>query len=143
MGGGLKNDGTLTLTNCTVSDNTNAGFGGGINNPSGTLVINSCTFSDNTADRGTGVMSGSGGSATLSITNSTFTGNTARVGAAIDVWTGMTMTSSTLSGNTATAGGLGQAINRVNNVAVALNNNIIANNAGAGHNFDGSAPTRQ
>ncbi len=141
FGAGVKNDGSLTLTGSTVSGNTNSGFGGGIMSPSGTVVIDSSTFSNNSADRGAGVMSGSGGGGSLTITNSTFTGNTARVGAAIDVWSGMTLTSSTLSLNTATAGGAGQAINSVNSLPVVLNNDIIANNSGAGHNFDGNAPT--
>ena len=41
------NDGTVTLTNCTVSGNT-AGFGGGMSN-SGTANLTGCTLSGNTA----------------------------------------------------------------------------------------------
>ncbi len=85
-GGGLDNDGTLTLTDCTVSGDT-AGFGGGVYN-SGTAKFTGCTISGDTAyspvDGGYGVFNGGTGggvynasSANLTVTGCTFTGNSA------------------------------------------------------------------
>jgi hypothetical protein len=62
-----------TVSNCTISDNSN----GGIVNNSGTLAVNNCFITGNMADLGgAGIYNdGSGGSASLSISNSTITGN--------------------------------------------------------------------
>jgi len=46
-GGGIYNEGTLTLCNCTVSGNTVPLYGGGICN-TGTLTMSLCTISGNT-----------------------------------------------------------------------------------------------
>ncbi len=42
-GGGIENDGTLTLNQCTVVSNTTIGLGGGAYN-SGSLTVNNCAF---------------------------------------------------------------------------------------------------
>ena len=48
-GGGISNDGTLTLKNSTISENK-AARGGGISNDGyGTLIMTDCTISENTA----------------------------------------------------------------------------------------------
>ena len=73
-GGGILNNGTLTLTNSTVRDNTSQSRGGGISN-----------------------------SRALTLTNSTVSGNTARYGGGI-YFTGIVMSkliSSTVRGNSA------------------------------------------
>ena len=80
-GGGIRNetsDGTLTLTNVTIVDNTAAANGGGIFNQ-GTTAFNNVTLSGNTTESGTG---GGGvydqaGSSQLTIANSVIAGNTA------------------------------------------------------------------
>ena len=46
-GGGIRDQGTLTLTNCTISGNT-ARYGGGIKNH-GPLTLTNCTVSGNSA----------------------------------------------------------------------------------------------
>ena len=89
-GGGLYNDGnsspaSATLTNCTISGNSTAFniYGGGIyndgtQNGNGALTLTGCTVSDNSANYGGGIYnSGSGGTATLNVTGSTFDGNNA------------------------------------------------------------------
>ncbi|HWY77172.1 MAG TPA: hypothetical protein VN281_16230, partial [Verrucomicrobiae bacterium] len=54
-GGGIYNDGTILLTNCTLSGNSATnGFGGGIYN-GGLLTLNQCTLSGNSAGRGGGI----------------------------------------------------------------------------------------
>src|SRR5437016_10621221 len=79
-GGGLLNFGTLTLTNTTVSGNTAGTDGGGIYNSSGTLTITASTLSGNSANsagrNGGGIFNAS--AATL--TNVTVSGNSANSG---------------------------------------------------------------
>jgi Galactose oxidase, central domain len=61
----------MTLTNCSVDGNACNGSGGGILN-SGTLTVTNSTISGNTAGHGGGISS----TGTLTMTNSTITGNT-------------------------------------------------------------------
>jgi hypothetical protein len=74
-GGGILNNGSLTLNRCTLTGNYsgNSGDGGGaIGNDSGNLVVNQCTFAGNTT-------SGWGGGienlATLTVNQCTFSLN--------------------------------------------------------------------
>ncbi len=102
VGGGIDNNGTLTLTNSTVSDNS-AGSGGGIES-SGSLTLIGSTISGNSS-----VAEGGGIACTLLIaTDCIFSDNSATMsaGGAIDVANGTaTITGCTLSGNTAVEGG--------------------------------------
>jgi CSLREA domain-containing protein len=70
-GGGLKNDGYGTLDSSTISENS-ADFGGGIFNR-GTLTLNNSTVSGNIADFGGGVKN----QGTLKLNHSTLSANTA------------------------------------------------------------------
>jgi hypothetical protein len=74
LGGGIYNGTTATLTvdNSTVTENTASSAGGGIENE-GTATIGASTISDNGADYGGGVDSPS---ATLTVANSTVADNT-------------------------------------------------------------------
>lgn len=110
-GGGILNDATLTITNCTVSDNT-AGHGGGAFN-AGTLSIVNCTISGNTAASGNPAAEGAGtynaDASTLTITNSTFSGNAAAdYGGACFNFGTLVIANSTLSDNSSVlfAGGV-------------------------------------
>ncbi len=75
-GGGIYNDSTLTLINCTVSSNTTQDSnGGGIANERGNLIMYSCTVSGNDAAYdGGGVWNWYGD---VTMTNCTVSGNTA------------------------------------------------------------------
>jgi hypothetical protein len=74
LGGGIVNQGTLTVTNSTFSGNSADGSGGGIYNASnGTLTVTNSTFSDNSANTGGGIYNNVDGM--LTVTNSTFSGN--------------------------------------------------------------------
>jgi len=125
-GGAIYNNGTLTVTNSTLSGNqvTNvSGFGSGIGGAiynNGTLTVTDSTFSGNQATGGTGTPGGDGlGGAifnvgTLTVTNSTFSGNQATagsqgIGVGGAIWSEgtLTVTDSTLSGNQATGGSQG------------------------------------
>ena len=104
-GGAIENDGTLTITDSTISGNTSYATGAIYNN-NGTLTITNSTISGNTSyvtGRGGGIASYYG---TLTITNSTISGNTASRGGGISfTYDGIvTITNSTISGNTATTG---------------------------------------
>ena len=69
-GGGIFNNGTLSIVNCTVSDNTSsstrglAGDGGGVEN-FGSLMITGCNFSGNLANYGGGILASSGSSRSI------------------------------------------------------------------------------
>ena len=82
IGGGIYLDNaTLTLTNCTITNNqVNSGPGGGIHNDRGTLTVNNCIVSNNTGANGGGIFNNQ---ATLIVNNSTLTGNSASNGGAI------------------------------------------------------------
>jgi hypothetical protein len=85
-GGGIYNRGTLTVTNSTVSTNHSYFSGGGILNQ-GTLTVTNSTLSGNTFGgfaHGLGPVAGGGGIAndgTLTLTNSSLSANTALAGA--------------------------------------------------------------
>jgi hypothetical protein len=105
IGGGIENNGTLTVTYSTLSGNS-ALYGGGIENY-GTLTVTNSTLSGNSASDGGG---GINNDSTLTITNSTLSHNSAHNGAGIRTSSGeghnsLTVANSTLSGNSASAGG--------------------------------------
>jgi polymorphic membrane protein len=100
--GGILNHGTLAVSGCNLSDNSAAGFGGGIfSDFSGTLTVSGSTFSGNTAGNGGGIYNG--GTATLS--NSTFSGSSAITGGGISNGGTLTVTGCNLSDNSALFGG--------------------------------------
>ena len=72
-GGGVRNHGTLTVTNCTFSNNI-AGLGGGAILNDSTLTVTNSTFSGNSAEAQGGAIENVG---TLIVTNCTFSGNSA------------------------------------------------------------------
>ena len=76
FGGGVENDGNLTVNNAVFTSNT-AFFGGAMDNE-GILNVNDSTFSDNAAPGGYGGAISNEG--ILTVTGSTFTGNAAAGG---------------------------------------------------------------
>lgn len=103
--------GNLMLNGVTVT-NGNSTNGGGIFNDVGTLTVVNCIISDNSATFGAGIVNrGENGTATLTINNSTVSGNSAvGEGGGIENkgYNGgavVTINSSTVSGNSAINGG--------------------------------------
>jgi hypothetical protein len=99
VGGGIYNDGTLTVTSSTISGNFASPRGGGIyNSPSATLTLNDSLISGNsTTNAGGGIFN----EGTLTVIASTFTGNgsaNADGGAIFNLGT-LIVSNSTLSGN--------------------------------------------
>jgi hypothetical protein len=126
-GGGIANQGTLTVENCIISHNA-GNDGGGIYSRNGTLVVVNTTISHNVADRiavetdrtlpsgsstwacgsGGGIKLSGGG--TLTLVNSTVSDNEAKShggGIFVACNTTATIVNSTISGNLATTWGGG------------------------------------
>jgi hypothetical protein len=108
-GGGLLNDGTLTLSNTTFSGNA-AIYGGAIYN-GGTLTVSNSVLSGNTASANGMIDGGDGGAidnhGTLTVSNSILSGNAAKDenGSAINSTSSnpLTITDTSISGNTGLA----------------------------------------
>ena len=106
LGGGIYfNTGVLTVSNSTISNNTAPTGGGGLYMASGQGTLNTTTVSGN-SESGLTVSS----DASLDITDSTISGNTAGGGGGISTNGTVTLTRSLLSNNTATTGNNGGAI---------------------------------
>ena len=110
-GAGILNHGGLTLSNCTVSANVATpgccGSGGGISDDGGaTLTVTDSTFSGNSASfDGGGIWAG-----TVTVMNSTFTGNAVgRLGGGIGLNNSgpVTVSNSVFNNNSAASGGGG------------------------------------
>ena len=116
-GGGIQNNAVLTLSSSTVTGNSASYHGGGISN-TGLLTINLSTISRNVAYKdctkvcfilGGGIFNS--GSGTVTITNSTIAGNSARNwGGGIYNGGTVTIRNSTISGNGITEFGYGTAL---------------------------------
>jgi hypothetical protein len=129
-GGGINNDGTVTLINSIVSDNTVTGFGGGIWN-FGTVILTNSTISENTADGASGIYNVGG---TVSLENSTVSSNTTQGegGGIYNSGGTVTLNNSALSGNSAVyGGGILNTFGILNNSGgmITLNNTTIEGNS--------------
>jgi predicted outer membrane repeat protein len=120
-----NNEGELTITNITFTQNRATGFGGAIHNDYGTLTVTNSRFTGNSADMGGGAISNSNYS-TLTLTNTTFTNNIAGMGGAIYIsYASLNMHFNRLIGNSASSG---SAIYNSNGV-VNVDNSTFTNNA--------------
>jgi CSLREA domain-containing protein len=124
----------LTLINCIVSNNSSTSSGAAMQNFSTSqLHLRNTTVNNNTSS-GTGIASAFQANGMVTITNSTFSGNSAPAGTGGGVYyngtTGLVITNSTLAGNSSNVGGGG--LHRTGTTAIAnVRNSIIADNAGA------------
>jgi hypothetical protein len=129
FGGGILNgsNGSLIVTDSTFAGNSSANSGGGIMN-SGILTVTNSTFSDNSAalNGGGGIYNGN----TATVTNSTFSGNRAPGSGGGGIMNGgfLTVTNSTFSDNSAASGG--GIVSQVGTIT--LRNSIIANSTAGG-----------
>lgn len=140
FGGGIYNQGTLTVTNMVVTGNKAAIDGGGIyNSTSDTLTVINCAISNNVADSdNAGAGTGGGGlysttNGILTVINSTITGNsvggsTSAGGGGITSYGSATINNSTISGNSSglNGGGIYKG-----NGTVTLTNSTVVNNTAA------------
>jgi len=124
FGGGIGNYGSGTLTNSTISGNYAVDKGGGISNfGNSTLTLTNSTVSSNSAGHSGG---GIFNSATLTVTDTTISGNSAYYGGGIDNQGTLTLTSSTIFENSA---GYGGAIANFSPASLTLENSIVAGNS--------------
>jgi len=136
VGGGIYNtsSSTITLTNSAFSDNS-ASEGGGINNEGGALTVTDSTFSRNRANAWGGGILNDGGS-TATVTNSIFSNNSSIGGGfgggGITNFAMLTVTNSTFSGNSANFGGGIENINGTLTIANSTFSGNSANNFGGG-----------
>ena len=127
-GGGVSNQGELSVLGTQIAGNTATGNGGGIDNNGGLLSLANSTISGNqSGGNGAGISSESTG-ATATILETTISGNSFSVGGTgggIDNGGSMTVTGSTIwnNSNSTGAGGI------VNSGTLTLANSIVANNA--------------
>jgi hypothetical protein len=132
-GGGILNNGTLTVSSIILSGNTAtgaSGYGGGIFNV-GTLTVSTSILSSNSAISGGGIKNGG----TLTVSGSILSGNSASRGGGISNVGTLTVSGSTLSGNSATEGG-GGIWSGVGTLTVKNSSSITGNTAPAGFGAD-------
>jgi len=125
VGGGVDNEGTLTVTNCTFSNND--GFDGGAIYNDGMLTVTKSTFSNNQSTVEGGAILNNG---TVNVTSGTFSGNHAPgSGGAIENNAGgtSTVTNSTFTGNQ--TAGFGGAIENFKATLTVTNSTFSDNNA--------------
>ena len=123
----------LDLSYLTLTGGNEPG-GGSILNRSGRLSVSNSTFIGNSADYG-GAVYNTSRSASAEISNSTFTGNVARFGGGSGIsnsFSTISLTNTTFSGNSADGGG---AINSYNGT-VRLSNSTVSDNSGGGIGSD-------
>ena len=124
-GGGIWNDGSLTLYNSTLNGNGTSDRGGGLDN-TGSITVTDSTVSHNVATQdGGGVENDDNGSVNLK--NSTVFGNTATDGGAIDNAGGsgdVVLAQSTVSNNS------GPAIENIEGTVSTIGSIIATNDAG-------------
>ena len=128
-GGGIYNDGTLTLSTMTLSGNvTRAGYdGGGIyNDAQGTLIVDQSAIVGNAAPYGSG--GGIFNLATVTLSDSTLSANSATEGAGGGLYNlgAVTMNNSTLSANSSN-GGTGGGLYNIS--ALTVSDSIVSGNS--------------
>lgn len=129
LGGGVYNEGLLTITDSVFRGNS-AGYGGAILSSGGEISIIGSVFHDNSADaRGGGVYNDRFG--TLVIINSVFRGNAAEYGGGLYADGAAALTHVTLADNAAEHGG---GIYAADTAEVRLINSIIGGDCFGGLN---------
>lgn len=132
MGGGILNNGTLTVSNTTIYRNSASSDGGGIANVflTATLTVRHCALTYNSAPRGGGISNTKGG--TLTVSDSEFKQNKAAFngGGIFNGFAGTaTLRNSTLDYNSASLSGGGIANLWMLTVS---NSTLFSNTAGSG-----------
>ncbi len=127
-GGGLQNDGTLALTDCTVSGNSSNLLGGGVyNNKNATATLTDCTISGNSAASEGGGIRNYG---TMTLNDSTVSGNSAgNQGGGIADHGAITLIDSTVSGNSAAQKGGGIFVQNAVATSIGLTDSTVSGNS--------------
>jgi hypothetical protein len=132
-GGGIcaENNATLTIESSTLSGNYAGDYGGGMAND-GTITINNSTLRDNRGEFAAGgILNGFSNSASLTVSNSTLSGNTTQLhGGGINNGGQAVITNSTLNGNSGMNGGA--IVNRLGTLEI---KNTVLNRGDVGPNI--------
>lgn len=133
-GGGITGvSSTITLNNCSVTENSSQQFaGGGLNNHGGTFTVTDSVVANNTANGyGGGIQNYIG--STLTVSHSEIYGNSAGNAGGIDNSGTLTLCYSQLTHNTTSHYGLGGAILNENSGTVSMVHDLLTENtAGSG-----------
>ena len=137
-GGGIHNEGVMTLLDVIVSNNHAKDHGGGISNQ-GQADLERVTINNNVADKKGGGINHHTGSATMSLLNVTVSGNQADEGGGLRIDRDISIANSTIVNNTSDkkAGGLWVQ----GGAQATLANTILANNtviSSGSHNASGN-----
>ena len=125
-GGAIDNGGTLTVINCTLSNNQSHGGGAIFNALNSVLTMTGCTLFDNSTVVGGGICN----LGAANLTDCTLSGNTAVIGGGIYSYTGtLALNNCTVAGNKAEQGGGLFVILSPNTT---LNNTIVADSVSGG-----------
>jgi hypothetical protein len=139
VGGGIFNDGILTITNSIISDNSAAFEGGGIAG-NGQVTITKSTISHNSAQDGGGILNNNG---PVTITSSIISINSAEgFGGAIFGGVPLTIIDSTITGNSTQFFGGGIASGQMTIITTTIFNNSSGFVGGGIGLFQGSNPTK-
>ena len=136
VGGGIKNEGSLTITQSAISDNTvDPGSGGGIRSLGGQVSVMDSTISGNKATNSSGGGIALAGNATLTLARVAIHGNQAGAlygdgGAISSSSSNVSSVNSTLSGNSA---GIGSAVSVFGGTVTLTNNTVASNTSRAAH----------
>ena len=136
-GGGIANGGKATVTDSTISGNSASGGGGIFNEDFAMVNVTDSTLSGNSGGTGEGggILNNGG---TANVTDSTISGNSATAGGGITNAGTLTVTHATLSDNTADADSGGGLYNRNSATLVAT---IVANSGTGRDCFGGGTYT--
>ena len=133
-GGAVDNFGTLTVSGAMIQGNSASTVGGGIRNESNaTLTVNNSTFAGDSAPAG-GALDNSG---LLTVTGTTFSANTSSLGGAVENSGTLMVQNSTLSGNSSS--GSAGAIDNTAAGQVTIVGTTFSNNASTGASAQGGA----
>ena len=129
-GGGIRNYGTLTVTDSAISGNRASSGGGLYNNFGAAATVTNSTFSDNsTTSYGGGIRN----YGTLTVTGSTFSNNSASAsGGGIFNENQVTITDSIFSGNSASSGGGIRSTNLTSTLKLTVTNSSFSDNTALG-----------
>ena len=130
-GGGIQNTGMLTVSNSIIKGNSALEEGGGIDNYSGTLTVSNSTISGNSASYNGG--GGINNLGSLAVSNSTISGNLVTTptyvgGGGIANWGMLTVSNSSISSNSAHEEGGGGIANWGTQMGSVVSNSTMSNN---------------
>lgn len=132
-GAGILNFGTATIVNSTFSGNSIVTGGGAAVQNVGAMTVDKSSFLNNSVTSLSGIADGAAinnNGTSLTVSNSTFSGNNAGRGGAIVASTGLTIYNSTIVGNNANVACGAGAVFAVGTTTLA--NTIVANNTSGG-----------